>query len=159
LGTSEKRVEGKNKMSMVDVSEKPEIHREATATGRIKLRPKTIQLMKEGKIAKGDPCYTARIAGILAAKKTSEIIPLCHPLPLTNVEVNVKLEASNSVTVTSRVKSVAQTGVEMEALTATAAALLTVWDMVKQYEKDSQGQYPSTAIEDIHVVEKIKKSR
>jgi cyclic pyranopterin phosphate synthase len=159
LGTSEKRVEGKNKMSMVDVSEKPEIHREATATGRIKLQPKTIQLMKEGKIAKGDPCYTARIAGILAAKKTSELIPLCHPLPLTNVEVNVKLEARNSVTVTSRVKAKAQTGVEMEALTATAAALLTVWDMVKQYEKDSQGQYPSTAIEDIHVVEKIKKSR
>lgn len=146
-------------MSMVDVSEKPEIHREATATGSIKLQPKTIQLMKEGKIAKGDPCYTARIAGILAAKKTSELIPLCHPLPLTNVEVNVKLEASNSVTVTSRVKTKAQTGVEMEALTATAAALLTVWDMVKQYEKDSQGQYPSTAIEDIHVVEKIKKSR
>jgi cyclic pyranopterin phosphate synthase len=159
LGTSEKRVEGKNKMSMVDVSEKPEIHREATATGRIKLQPKTIQLMKEGKIAKGDPCYTARIAGILAAKKTSELIPLCHPLPLTNVEVNVKLETSNSVTVTSRVKTKAQTGVEMEALTATAAALLTVWDMVKQYEKDSQGQYPSTTIEDIHVVEKIKKSR
>jgi cyclic pyranopterin phosphate synthase len=159
LGTSEKRVEGKNKMSMVDVSEKPEIHREATATGRIKLQPKTIQLMKEGKIAKGDPCYTARIAGILAAKKTSELIPLCHPLPLTNVEVNVKLEASNSVTVTSRVKTKAQTGVEMEALTATVAALLTVWDMVKQYEKDSQGQYPSTTIEDIHVVEKIKKSR
>lgn len=146
-------------MSMVDVSEKPEIHREATATGRIKLQPKTIQLMKEGKIAKGDPCYTARIAGILAAKKTSELIPLCHPLPLTNVEVNVKLEASNSLTVTSRVKTKAQTGVEMEALTATAAALLTVWDMVKQYEKDSQGQYPSMAIEDIHVVEKIKKSR
>ncbi len=144
---------------MVDVSEKPEIHREATATGRIKLQPKTIQLMKEGKIAKGDPCYTARIAGILAAKKTSELIPLCHPLPLTNVEVNVKLEARNSVTVTSRVKTKAQTGVEMEALTATAAALLTVWDMVKQYEKDSQGQYPSTAIKDIHVVEKFKKSR
>jgi cyclic pyranopterin phosphate synthase len=75
------------------------------------------------------------------------------------VEVNVKLEASNSVTVTSRVKTKAQTGVEMEALTATATALLTVWDMVKQYEKDSHGQYPSTAIEDIHVVEKIKKSR
>lgn len=144
---------------MVDVSEKPEIHREATATGRIKLQPKTIQLMKEGKIAKGDPCYTARIAGILAAKKTSELIPLCHPLPLTNVEVKVKIEASNSVTVRSRVKTKAQTGVEMEALTATAVALLTVWDMVKQYEKDSQGQYPSTAIEDIHVVEKIKKSR
>jgi cyclic pyranopterin phosphate synthase len=159
LGASDKRVEGKNKMSMVDVSEKPEIHREATATGTIKLQTKTIQLMKKSKIAKGDPCYTARIAGILAAKKTSELIPLCHPLPLTNVEVNVKLEGSNSVTVTCRVKTKAQTGVEMEALTATAAALLTVWDMVKQYEKDSQGQYPSTTIEDIHVVEKIKKSR
>jgi cyclic pyranopterin phosphate synthase len=146
-------------MSMVDVSEKPEIFRIATATGTIKLQPKTIRLIEEGKIAKGDPRHAAKIAGILAAKKTSELIPLCHPLPLTNVEVDVKLERKNAMRVTAKVKAKARTGVEMEALSATAAALLTVWDMVKQYEKDSEGQYPSTAIEDIHVVEKIKKSR
>jgi cyclic pyranopterin phosphate synthase len=146
-------------MSMVDVSEKPEILRIATVTGTIKLRPKTVRLIEENKIAKGDPRHTARIAGILAAKKTSELIPLCHPLPLTNVEVDIELERNNRLRVTAKVKAKAKTGVEMEALAATAAALLTVWDMVKQYEKDSEGQYPSTVIEDIHVVEKIKKSR
>jgi cyclic pyranopterin phosphate synthase len=146
-------------MAMVDVSDKPEVFREATATGTIKLHSKTIELIEKGKIAKGDPRHAAKVAGILAAKKTSELIPLCHPLPLTNVEVDVKTEGKNVVRITSKVKAKAQTGVEMEALTATAAALLTVWDMVKQYEKDRKGQYPSTMIEDIHVVEKIKKSR
>ena len=76
---------------MVDVSGKPEIFREATAKGTIKLKPETIKLIKEGKIAKGDPLYTAKIAGILAAKKTSELVPLCHPLPLTSVEVEAKV--------------------------------------------------------------------
>jgi cyclic pyranopterin monophosphate synthase len=143
-------------MTMVDVSNKPEVLREATASGTIKLKPETITLIKEGKIAKGDPLYTAKIAGILAAKKTSEIIPLCHPLPLTKVEVEAKIADKNTVEVTAMIKTRAQTGVEMEALTAVSAALLTVWDMTKQYEKDSAGQYPSTAIEDIHVVKKFK---
>jgi cyclic pyranopterin monophosphate synthase len=145
-------------MAMVDVSDKPEILREATATGTIKLHSKTIGLIEKGKIAKGDPRHVAKVAGTLAAKKTSELIPLCHPLPLTNVEVDLKIEGKK-VRITSKVKARAQTGVEMEALTATAVALLTVWDMVKQYEKDSDGQYSSTMIEDIHVVEKIKRSR
>ena len=145
-------------MSMVDVSDKPEVFREATATGTIRLKTKTIRLITEGKIAKGDPIHTAKIAAILAAKKTSEIIPLCHPLPLTNVEVEVKTEDKTAVRVTAKVKTKATTGVEMEALTATATGLLTIWDMVKQYEKDTQGQYPSTAIEKIHVVKKVKKT-
>ena len=143
-------------MAMVDVSGKAEIFREATATGIIKLRAGTIDLIKTGKIAKGDPLYTAKIAGVLAAKKTSDLIPLCHPLPLTNVEVDVKLADKETVSVTATVKTKAQTGVEMEALTAVSVALLTVWDMTKQYEKDSAGQYPSTAIENIHVVRKFK---
>ena len=143
-------------MTMVDVSGKPEILREATATGSINLKPQTIALINEGKIAKGDPLYTAKIAGILAAKKTSELIPLCHPLPLTKVEVEAKVSSSTMVEVTAFVKTKAQTGVEMEALTAVSAALLTVWDMTKQYEKDATGQYPSTAIKDIHVVKKFK---
>ncbi|MEM3536172.1 MAG: cyclic pyranopterin monophosphate synthase MoaC [Candidatus Bathyarchaeia archaeon] len=143
-------------MVMVDVSKKPEIFREATATGTIRLRSETIRLIMEGKIAKGDPLYTAKIAGILAAKETSALIPLCHPLPLTNVEIEIKILDKSKVQVTSTVKTKAQTGVEMEALVATAVSLLTIWDMVKQYEKDAEGQYPYTAIEGIHVVKKVK---
>lgn len=143
---------------MVDVSGKPEIFREATATGTIRLKPETIKLIKDDKIAKGDPLYTAKIAGILAAKKTSELVPLCHPLPLTNVDVDAEVSGDTSVEVTAVVKTRAQTGVEMEALTAVSVALLAVWDMTKQYEKDSAGQYPSTAIENVHVVKKLKRA-
>jgi cyclic pyranopterin phosphate synthase len=145
-------------MVMVDVSDKPEILREATATGTLKLKNKTVQLIKEGKVAKGDPFHTAKIAGILAAKKTSTLIPLCHTLPLTRVEIDLKIEGKTGIRATARVKAKASTGVEMEALAATAMSLLTVWDMVKQYEKNAQGQYPSTTIENIHVVKKVKKT-
>lgn len=143
-------------MAMVDVSGKAEIFREATATGTIKLKPETVKLIKEGKIAKGDPLYTAKIAGVLAAKKTSSLVPLCHPLPLLNVEVEVEIADKTAVEVSATVKAKAQTGVEMEALVAVSAGLLTVWDMVKQYEKDADGQYPTTAIQNIHVVRKKK---
>ena len=143
-------------MSMVDVSGKAEIFREATAKGTIKLKKETVKLIREGKIAKGDPLYTAKIAGVLAAKKTSELVPLCHPLPLTSVKVEAKVLNDSTVEVSATVKTKAQTGVEMEALTAVSAGLLTVWDMTKQYEKDAAGQYPSTAITDIHVVKKFK---
>jgi cyclic pyranopterin phosphate synthase len=142
---------------MVDISDKPEITREATAQGCIKLKTETLHLIKEGKIAKGDPLYTAKIAGIMAAKRTSTLIPLCHPLTLTKVEVKTEILGDSKVQVTATVKTKAQTGVEMEALTATAVSLLTVWDMVKQYEKDAEGQYPSTAIESIRVIKKLKK--
>jgi cyclic pyranopterin monophosphate synthase len=145
-------------MSMVDVSGKAEIFREATALGTIKLKAETVKLIEAGKIAKGDPLYTAKIAGVLAAKKTSSLIPLCHPLPLTNVEVILKITNQTTVEATATVKTKAQTGVEMEALTAVSVALLTVWDMTKQYEKDAAGQYPSTAIENIHVVKKFKQA-
>jgi cyclic pyranopterin phosphate synthase len=143
-------------VAMVDVSGKAEIFREATATGTIKLKLETVNLIKEGKIAKGNPLYTAKIAGVLAAKKTSGLIPLCHPLPLTSVEVEAKIMDKTTVEVTTTVKTKAQTGVEMEALAATSVGLLTIWDMVKQYEKDANGQYPTTAIENIHVVRKLK---
>jgi cyclic pyranopterin monophosphate synthase len=145
-------------LAMVDVSGKAEIFREATATGSIKLKTETISLIEAGKIAKGDPLYTAKIAGVLAAKKTSDLVPLCHPLPLTNVDVDVIVYDKGTVTATATVKTRAQTGVEMEALTAVSMALLTVWDMTKQYEKDAAGQYPSTAIENIHVVKKFKQA-
>jgi cyclic pyranopterin phosphate synthase len=145
-------------LAMVDVSGKAEIFREATATGTIKLKTQTIELIQSGKIAKGNPLYTAKIAGVLAAKRTSDLIPLCHPLPLTNVEVDVRVSDKSIVAATATVKTKAQTGVEMEALTAVSIALLTVWDMTKLYEKDAAGQYPSTVIENIHVVKKFKQA-
>jgi len=120
------------------------------------LKPETVDLIREGNITKGNPLYTAKIAGVLAAKKTSELVPLCHPLPLTSVEVEARIVEKTAVEVTATVKTKAQTGVEMEALAATSVGLLTIWDMVKQYEKDAAGQYPNTAIENIHVVRKLK---
>ncbi|MEM3578825.1 MAG: cyclic pyranopterin monophosphate synthase MoaC [Candidatus Bathyarchaeia archaeon] len=143
-------------MAMVDVTGKPKIFREATATGKIRLKPETINLIRSGKIEKGDPVYTAKIAGTLAAKETSILIPFCHPLPLTNVRVNIEIVDDTTVKVSATVRTEAQTGVEMEALVATAISLLTIWDMVKQYEKDAEGQYPFTVIEDIRIVRKVK---
>jgi cyclic pyranopterin phosphate synthase len=141
---------------MVDITSKPEVHREATAKGRIQLKPETIKRIKEGKIEKGDIFTVAKVAGILAAKNTSSLIPLCHPLPLTKVNVDLKTIDDSAVEIEAIVKTRAQTGVEMEALAAVSAALLTVWDMTKQYEKDAKGQYPSTVIESIRVVRKLK---
>jgi cyclic pyranopterin phosphate synthase len=143
-------------MTMVDISAKPEVYREAKAKGSIKLKTETIQRIREGKIEKGDPFEVAKVAGILAAKNTSSSIPLCHPLPLTSVEVQLRIVDDTKVEAEITVKTRAQTGVEMEALAATATSLLTVWDMTKQYEKDLNGQYPSTAIHNIHVVNKVK---
>ncbi len=141
---------------MVDVTEKPEVFREATAKGLIRLRAETIKLIREGKIEKGDPFYAAKIAGVLAAKRTSALIPLCHPLPLTDVEISVETVGFSWVEVSATVKTRAQTGVEMEALVATTTALLTIWDMTKQYEKDEKGQYPYTLIQNVHVARKVK---
>jgi cyclic pyranopterin phosphate synthase len=129
--------------------------REAVATGRIKLNPRTIQLIKEGKIEKGDPLQLARVGGILAAKHTPEIMPLCHQLRLEAVEVNLEIR-DDHVEAVSRVVASERTGVEMEALTAVIGALLNIWDAVKQYEKDSSGQYPSTEIYGVKVVSKVK---
>jgi len=144
---------------MVDITGKPKVHREATAKGRVKLKKKTIQLIKEGKIEKGDPFTVAKIAGVLAAKNTSSLIPLCHPLPLTSVQIDLSIIDDSTVEVEATVKTKAQTGVEMEALAAVSAALLTMWDMTKQYEKDVRGQYPNTAIESIRVIRKLKKEK
>ena len=143
-------------MSMVDVTAKPEVYREAKAKGEIKLRPETIRLIREEKIQKGDPFHVAKVAGILAAKNTSSLIPLCHPLPLTSVEVDLQVVDDSTVGVETTVKTRAQTGVEMEALVAASVALLTVWDMTKQYEKDKRGQYPHTVVQNIRVIQKVK---
>jgi len=144
-------------MSMIDISRKPEVSREATASGTIKLKPETVRLIKEGKVEKGDVFSLARIAGVLAAKKTSELVPLCHTLSLSTVEVEVQLSEKSRIAVEARVKAFAKTGVEMEALVAVSAALLTIWDLTKQYEKDRKGQYPTTIIESIRVLQKVKR--
>jgi len=140
---------------MVEIGGKPDVRRVAVAEGRIRLREETIRRLREGQIEKGDALTTAQIAGILAAKRTPSIIPLCHPIPITNVKIDFRIEG-REVVVTAEVRSVGKTGVEMEALTAASAALLTIWDMTKQYEKDESGQYPETAIREIRVIRKVK---
>jgi cyclic pyranopterin phosphate synthase len=144
-------------MAMVDITEKPEIYREATAKGIINLKTVTLELIKDGKIEKGNPFEVAKIAGILAAKNTSSIIPLCHPLPLTGVNVELKIVGDSQVEAEATVRTRAKTGVEMEALVAAATALLTIWDMTKKYEKNVKGQYPSTSIQNLRVVQKVKR--
>jgi cyclic pyranopterin phosphate synthase len=140
---------------MVDVTGQPEVFREAVAKGLIKLKKETLRLIEERRVEKGDVFGVARVAGVLAVKNTSGLIPLCHPLPLTSVGVDLKLvEGGVECVVTVRAR--AQTGVEMEALTGVVVALLAVWDMVKQYEKDSGGQYPWTVVEGVRVVSKRK---
>ncbi|ABP96188.1 GTP cyclohydrolase subunit MoaC [Metallosphaera sedula] len=142
---------------MVDISNKEVVLREALAEGFIKLRPETIQLVREGKIEKGDVITIAKTAGILAAKRTPDLLPLCHPIPLEKVEMEVLVE-DEGIRVRSKVMAHYKTGVEMEALTSVSVALLTIWDMVKKYEKDERGQYPSTTITDVKVINKIKVS-
>jgi cyclic pyranopterin phosphate synthase len=141
----------------VNVSEKPISFREATATGFIKLKPETVELIKRGEIEKGDPLALAKLTAVLASKQTPNVVVLCHPLRLDSTAVDARLK-EDGVEVTATVSAHERTGVEMEALTAVAVALLNVWDVTKQYEKDAGGQYPSTAIERIRVVKKVKKA-
>ncbi|MCI4457236.1 MAG: cyclic pyranopterin monophosphate synthase MoaC [Desulfurococcaceae archaeon] len=141
---------------MIDVSEKPDVYREAVATGRIRLRKETIRKILNNEIEKGNVIETARIAGILAAKKTSDLIPLTHPIPLTHVSLEFNF-GEDYVEVRSKVSSVYKTGVEIEALVSVATALITIWDMIKKYEKDPTGNYPETLIEFIKVEQKIKR--
>jgi cyclic pyranopterin phosphate synthase len=121
---------------MVDVSAKPATEREAIAAGRIVMQPATLEMVRRGDAKKGDVLGTARLAGIMAAKRTHELIPLCHPLPITKVEVDIEPdEKLPGLEVTARVKVTGQTGVEMEALTAVAVACLTVYDMAKAVDR------------------------
>lgn len=142
---------------MVDISKKESVYREAIAEGFIRLRKETVELIRRDAIEKGDVITVSKIAGILAAKKVSELLPLCHTIPLTYVDIDLKL-LDDGIKVTTVVRTNAQTGVEMEALTATSIALLNIWDMVKKYEKDEMGQYPETVITNIRVVRKYKSS-
>lgn len=140
---------------MVEVGEKPSVKRSATATGQIILSQKTINLIQNQEIKKGNVLTTAQIAAINAVKNTSQMIPLCHPLSITGIEVDFEMDEESIQTKVS-VKCSGKTGVEMEALTGASVALLTIWDMVKSVEKDENGQYPNTRIEEIKVIEKQK---
>ncbi|TPG43350.1 cyclic pyranopterin monophosphate synthase MoaC [Sphingomonas koreensis] len=119
---------------MVDIAGKPVTAREAVATGRITMSPAAAAAIREGAAAKGDVLAVARVAGIMAAKKTAELIPLCHPLPLTRVSIDLAADATG-VTVTATAETEGKTGVEMEALTAASVALLTIYDMAKAIDK------------------------
>ncbi len=140
---------------MANISGKDIVLREATAQGTIMLQPKTIGLIKRGKIEKGNPVDIANIAGIAATKLTPTIMPLCHPLPIENVKLEFQVK-KESISVKASVMTHWKTGVEMEALSAVTAALLNIWDVVKKYEKDKNGQYPTTKIYDVSVVSKVK---
>jgi cyclic pyranopterin monophosphate synthase len=121
---------------MVDVSAKAETEREAVATGRVRMQPETLRLLREGDLPKGDVLGTARVAGIMAAKRTSELIPMCHSLLLTKVAIDFAFdEAASTVEIVATVKCTGQTGVEMEALTAVSVAALTIYDMAKAVER------------------------
>ncbi len=133
---------------MVDVGAKPDTERVAIARGEVIMKKETLELIRLGQVKKGDVLTVAQIAGIGAAKRTSELIPLCHPLPLTHVEVDLALdEALPGVSITALVRTVGKTGVEMEALTAVSVAALTVYDMAKAAEKTMR-------IQNIRLVEK-----
>ena len=140
---------------MIDISEKPHIKRTATAVGKIILTKNTINILREGKIKKGDPLVVGKVAAINAIKMTPQLIPLCHQIPITNIEFETEIE-DTSITTKVTVTTIAQTGVEMEALVGVSTFLNVIWDMTKYLEKDEQGQYPHTKITDIEVIEKKK---
>ena len=142
---------------MVDITEKPSVFRKATAMGSIRLQEASLEAIRMGQAKKGDVLTTARLAAILAVKDTPRLIPLCHQIPITGLEVNFEIE-KRRVRATVTVTSLGRTGVEMEALTGVAVALLNVWDMVKYLEKDETGNYPETEIEEIRVMEKRKQT-
>jgi cyclic pyranopterin phosphate synthase len=139
-------VDARGRVSMVDVGEKAVTTREAIARGEITMSSQALRLIRRGEVKKGDPLQAARIAGIMAAKRTSELIPLCHPLPLSKVGVELT-PTRRGYAIEARVRTTAQTGVEMEALTAVAVAALTIYDMVKAVDK-------AMVIGDIYLVEK-----
>jgi cyclic pyranopterin phosphate synthase len=140
---------------MIDISEKPVVRREAIAEGTIHLKRSTMALMAEGGVEKGDPIQIATLGAIQAVKSTPSSLLMCHPIPIESSSIEMT-KGEDSITARATVVAFGKTGVEMEALNAVTNALLNIWDVVKKYEKDSNGQYPSTRITDIHVIRKKK---
>lgn len=148
-GAALTHIDAKGEARMVDVSEKPSTERTAVAEGRVLMSQATLALIETGRAKKGDVLATARIAGIMAAKRTSELIPLCHPLALSKVTIDITTDAKlGGCRVRATVKVTGPTGVEMEALTAVSVACLTIYDMIKAVER-------GVRIEGIHLIEKI----
>jgi cyclic pyranopterin monophosphate synthase len=144
-------IDSRGDAAMVDVSHKPVQLREAVARGEILIQQATLDLIDANKIAKGNVFATARLAGIMAAKKTGDLIPLCHPLPITHAEVQFEIPASRDrIVITASVKISAQTGIEMEALTAVSLAALAIYDMCKAVDKQMQ-------ITNVRLISKTKK--
>ena len=133
--TSLTHLDSEGKARMVDVTPKGDTEREAVAKGRVIMQPATLKLIKAGGVEKGDVLSVARIAGIMAAKQTPHLIPLCHPLLINNVAIEFDLSKDDSIEISARVKCTGKTGVEMEALTATAIAALTIYDMCKAVDR------------------------
>ncbi len=129
-------IDEKGRVKMVDVSQKTDTERVAVAKGEVVMRMETFEAIRKGNLKKGDVLSTAQIAGIMAAKKTSDLIPLCHPIPMSEIDVDLNLDFNlPGIQITATVKAIGKTGVEMEALTATSVAALTVYDMAKAVEK------------------------
>ncbi|MFH1087991.1 MAG: cyclic pyranopterin monophosphate synthase MoaC [Chloroflexota bacterium] len=143
---------------MIDVGDKKVVHRTARASGKIKLTGNTMEVIRQGRVKKGDVFTVARVAGIAAVKDTPSLIPFCHPIPVHFASVDFEV-GEHDITCRCEVRADYKTGVEMEALTGAAVALLTIWDMVKYLEKDEAGQYPDTEITSIVVTEKSKEER
>jgi cyclic pyranopterin phosphate synthase len=140
---------------MVDVGSKADSKRRAVARGAISLQSSTITAIRDDAVEKGDVLATARVGAIQAVKHTWETIPMCHQIPITNIDTELSLD-ENTIELTVAVETIGKTGCEMEALEGVTTGLNVVWDMVKAAEKDEQGNYPETAIEDVEVVEKTK---
>lgn len=140
---------------MVDIGAKPDVFRRAVASGSVQLRKETIRRILSDEVEKGDVLAAAEVAALHAMKTVWQVLPHCHPIPLTSARVDFKAKADR-IEVTTEVAATYKTGVEMEALYGATVALLTVWDMVKALEKDSDGQYPTARIRDVRVVAKEK---
>ncbi len=150
MSTSKKltHIDEQGRADMVDVGDKPDSERIAIAGGKVSMKPETLKLIKEGNIKKGDVLTIARIAGIMAAKRTSELIPLCHPIPLNKISVELTInEENNTVDIIATAKTTGKTGVEMEALTAVSIAALTIYDMAKAVDREMR-------LSDIRLLEK-----
>ncbi|KAB0551158.1 cyclic pyranopterin monophosphate synthase MoaC [Pseudomonas argentinensis] len=141
-------LDSQGRANMVDVSDKAQTVREAAAEARVRMLPTTLQMIVDGEHPKGDVFAVARIAGIQAAKKTSDLIPLCHPLLLTSVKVELQADGDDAVLIRARCKLTGQTGVEMEALTAASVAALTIYDMCKAVDR-------GMVIEQVRLLEKL----
>jgi len=143
-------------VQMVDVGDKPDTARRAVASGDIRLQPSTVEAIRADEIGKGDVLATARIGAIQAVKHTWETVPMCHQIPITNVETDFEV-GDDLVVLDVAVETTGKTGCEMEALEGVTTGLNVVWDMVKAAEKDADGQYPDTAIENVRVTTKRKR--